>query len=194
MARMNLEREVPDRAHVTVLLQRVKRGDTGARDELAPLVYAELKRRARNLLRREAAGHSWQPTMLVNDAYMRLIDSDQVDWESRGHFFALASRVMRRVLVDRARARTRDKRGGGARPEAFDETRVVSAAHDEDVLRVEQAMRTLAEVDPQQAEILTMRFYGGMEMDEIAEALGMSKRSLEREWTLIKAWLRRELA
>lgn len=186
--------EAGQQSEVTVLLQRVKTGDESAREALAPLVYAELKRRAEQLMRREGNAHSMQATMLVNDAFMRLVGTDAVDWESRGHFFALASNVMRRALVDRARARTRDKRGGGARREELDEGRVVSIERDEDVLQLEEALKHLAEVDPRQAEIVTMRFFGGMGMDEIAQALGTPKRTIEREWTLIKAWLRRELS
>lgn len=182
------------RSRVTALLREAKDGDEAAREALAPLVYAELKRRAQQLMRREGDAHSMQATMLVNDAFMSLVDADDVDWASRGHFFALASRVMRRMLVDRARARVRDKRGGGARHESIDETVVVSVGRDEDVLRVEAALEGLTEVDPRQAEIVTMRFFGGLGMDEIAAVLGISKRSVEREWTLIKAWLRRELS
>ncbi len=182
------------RAEVTALLRRVKAGDKAAREQLAPLVYSDLKLRAEQLMRREANAHTVQATMLVNDAFMQLTDAGGVDWESRGHFLALASRVMRRVLVDRARARARDKRGGGARHVELDDAIVVSAARDDDVLRVEQALESLAALDPRQADIVTMRFFGGMGMDEIAHVLGTSKRSLEREWTLVKAWLRRELS
>jgi RNA polymerase sigma factor (TIGR02999 family) len=188
------ESETPERANVTALLHRMKDGDDEARDELAPFVYAELKRRAQALMRREGNAHSVQATMLVNDAFMQLVDADNVDWESRGHFFALASRLMRRVLVDRARARARDKRGGDAVHLNLEETVVVSVARDEDVLRVEEALQSLAEVDPRHAEIVTMRFFGGMTVEEIATTLGMSKRNIEREWTFIKAWLRRALS
>ena len=183
-----------DSTDVTALLQRARQGDAGAQAQLAPLVYQELKMRAERLMAREAAGHSLQATMLVNDAFLRLVDTDRVDWESRGHFFALAARVMRRVLVEHARARNAGKRGGGKPKVQLDEALTVSVDHDEDILRVEAALVRLAEVNPARAELVTMRFFGGLTVAEIAAATGVPKRTCEREWTLVKAWLRRELA
>lgn len=183
-----------DQAQVTLLLQRATGGDRGAQNALAPLVYQELKARAEALMRREANAHSVQATLLVSDAFMRLVNEASVDWESRNHFFALASKVMRRVLVERARARAAAKRGGGLVPAPLDEGLVLSVDKDEDVLRLEEALVELAAQHPRQADLVTMRFYGGMGMEEIAQALGTSKRSCEREWALAKAWLRRELA
>lgn len=191
---MGEENGEADRGGVTRLLLRLRDGDPAAEAALAPIVYAELKRRAQHLMVREWNGHSMQATMLVNDAYMALVHADGIDWESRGHFYSVAARVMRRLLVDRARSRARDKRGGGVRPEPFDDASMVSLDRDDDVLRVNEALERLAAVNERHAEIVTLRFFGGLGMDEIAEALGVPKRSLERDWTFIKAWLRRELS
>ena len=179
---------------VTELLGRVRAGDDRARHELAPLVYAELKRLAISRVNRERGSNTVQPTELVNDAFMRLVGQANVDWESRSHFYGIASRIMRQILVERARARRRHKRGGGAVHVDFDEAVTISVDHDDDILAVEDALKALESVDPRQAEIVVMRFYGGMTMTEIAEALGISKRSADREWAMVKAWLRRELS
>ena len=179
---------------VTVLLARASGGDPAAQNVLAPLVYAELKGRAEALMRGERNAQSIQATVLVNDAYMRLLGGAEVDFASRTHFFAIASNVMRRVLVEHARARNRQKRGGGVEKVEFDEARMLSIDSDDDVLALEDALTRLAAVDARQADIVTMRFFGGMSMAEVADSLGISKRSCEREWSMIKAWLRRELA
>jgi RNA polymerase sigma factor (TIGR02999 family) len=145
------------------------------------------------MMRREGA-HSVQATMLVSDAFMRLVDQAQVEWDDRSHFFALASRAMRQILVDRARARGASKRGSNATHLLYDETLTIGVDSDDDVLAVEDALLALAQRDARQADIVTMRFYGGMSMEAVAGALGVSKRTADREWVLIKAWLRRELA
>ncbi|TNE85319.1 MAG: sigma-70 family RNA polymerase sigma factor [Deltaproteobacteria bacterium] len=181
-------------AEVTELLVRSREGDEAARNALAPLVYDELKQLAARHMRREHSAHSVQATQLVSDAFMRLVGQARVDWESRSHFYALASRVMRQILVEHARARGRQKRGDGATHVSFDDVVTVSTDRDEDILAIEDALEALEAIDPRQAEIVTMRFYGGMSMQAVADALGMSKRSADREWALIKAWLRRELA
>jgi len=183
-----------DKNQLTILLRRASAGDTDAQHALAPLVYDTLKRRAEALMRGESKAHSLQATVLVNDAFMRMIDASSVDWESRGHFYRLASRTMRRVLVEHARARTSLKRGGELTRVQLDEALVISPQRDRDVLALHDALDALAAVDARQAEIVTMRFFGGMSMAGIAEALGTSKRSVEREWTMIKAWLRKELS
>ena len=182
-----------EKRDLTLLLKRASGGDRAAQNELAPLVYDALKSRAEAMLRGERGAQSIQPTILVNDAFMRLVDGATLDWQSRGHFFAMASTVMRRVLVEHARARHRLKRGGEVKKVDLDEALTVSAESDDDVLRLDEALVRLAEIDPQQAEIVTMRFFGGMSVEGIAEALGLSKRTVEREWTMIKAWLRQEL-
>jgi RNA polymerase sigma factor (TIGR02999 family) len=179
---------------VTELLGRVRAGDERARHELAPLVYAELKKLAASHVRRERGSGTVQATQLVNDAFMRLVDQTGIDWENRSHFFGIASKVMRQILVDGARSRNRQKRGGGKAPASFDEVLTLCIDEDEDILAVEDALKSLEAIDPQQAEIVTMRFYGGMSMDEIAHALGVSKRTIDREWALITAWMRRALS
>lgn len=185
-----------DAAELTQLMRAAKQGDEGARNRLAREVYAELRKIAGRHVRRERGQVSVRATALASDAFVRLFsrESAPVEWEGRTHFYAVASAVMRRVLVDGARSRGAAKRGGGDAPAPFDEGTMLSVERDEDVLRVEEAIERLGAVDPRHAEIVTMRFHGGLGMQEIAEALGTSKRAVEREWTLIKAWLRRELS
>ncbi len=178
---------------VTRLLSAASGGDGAAANKLASLVYDELHGRAAALMKRESRADSMQATMLVNEAFMRLVDAAKVDWESRNHFFALASRVMRQVLVEHARARSRLKRGGNVTRVQLDEALTISASKDDDVLALDEALQLLAERDPVQAEIVTLRFFGGLSVQAVADALGLSKRRVEREWTLIKAWLRREM-
>lgn len=179
---------------VTQLLLQARDGDAEAANQLGPLVYDELKRRASSLMRREANAHTVQATMLVTEAFMSLVDGARVDWESRNHFFALASKVMRRVLVDHARARSRLKRGGDVVKVELDEAITIAAESDQDVLQLEEALEKLEQRDPMQAQIVTLRFYGGLSMQAVADTIGMPKRSVEREWTMIKAWLRREMS
>lgn len=179
---------------ITVLLAQARQGDAEARNALAPLVYDELKKLAASHMRREHMAHSVAATQLVSDAFMRLVGDARIDWESRSHFYAIASRAMRQILVDHARSRGRQKRGDGATHVSFDEVVTVSTERDQDILAIEDALKSLEAIDPRQAEIVVMRFYGGMSMAAVADALGISKRSADREWALIKAWLRRELA
>ncbi len=179
---------------VTDLLTAVTEGDPGAVEALLPLVYAELKRRADGLMRRERAGHTLQPTQLVHDAYLALVQQRRATWQNRAHFFAVASQKMRRILVDHARARHRQKRGGGALRISLHDGLGLTTQRDEDVLAVEQALKRLEEVDERQAHIVTLRFFSGLTVDEVAAVLGTSKRAVEAEWTMIKAWMRRELA
>ncbi|MCB9535670.1 MAG: sigma-70 family RNA polymerase sigma factor [Myxococcales bacterium] len=181
------------RRDVTELLKAATSGDTDAAEQLMPIVYDDLRRRAAALMRRESAGHTLQPTALVNEAYMRLINQERVDWQGRGHFFGTAAQIMRRVLVDHARARGRQKRGGDVVRVQLGDAGQLSSQRDADVLVLDEVLKKLAEVDPAQADIVVMRFFGGMTVDEVALVLGVSKRTVEAEWTMIKAWLRREL-
>jgi RNA polymerase sigma factor (TIGR02999 family) len=185
---------MPPKEDVTRLLQSATSGDRSAVEALLPVVYDELKRRAASLMRAERAGHTLQPTALVHDAFLQLIQQDRVDWQGRAHFFAVASQLMRRILVDHARGRLRQKRGGAAPRISLDEGMGLSVERDADVVAVDNALQRLAEVDPKQAEIVEMRFFGGLSVEEVAAVLGVSKRTVEAEWTMIKAWLRRELA
>ncbi len=163
-------------------------------ERLIPLVYDDLRKLAANYLRRETPGHTLQPTALVNEAFLKLVDQTRVNWQGRTHFFAVGAEIMRRILVDHARAKQRQKRGGDRqRIELHDDLRL-SSQRDEDLLAVHEAIEKLAERDPRQAKIVALRFFGGLTVAEVAEVLGVSKRTVESEWTMIRAWLRRELS
>ncbi len=179
--------------NVTQLLVAATEGDERARADLMPLVYEELKRRANSAMRRERAGHTLQPTALVHEVYLRLVKQDQVDWKGRAQFFAVSSQMMRRLLVDHARGRRREKRGGDSVKVSLDDGLQLAVTRDPDVIALDDALQKLAELDEQQARIVEMRFFGGLTVAEVAETLGVSKRTVEGEWTMIKAWLRREL-
>jgi RNA polymerase sigma factor (TIGR02999 family) len=163
-------------------------------DELVPLVYDELRRLAARYLRRESAGNSLQPTALVHEAFLKLAQQQRVDWQGRTHVLAIGAKAMRRILVDHAKRKRRFKRGGGLKRILLDETAALSTERDEDLLAVDEALETLAGIDERQATIVELRFFGGMTVEEVAETLGVSKRTVESEWTMVRAWLRRELA
>ena len=156
-------------------------------------LYGEFRTLARRYLDRESPGHTLQPTALVNEVYLKLVDQTQVDWKGRTHFFAIGAQVMRRVLVDHARCRGRVKRGGGLQRAALDVS-LISARSAADVLAVHEAIEDLAQLDPRQARIVELRFFGGLSVAEVAEVLGLSRRTVEAEWTMIRAWLRRRLS
>lgn len=177
---------------VTRLLQQWTDGDRAARDQLIAVVYDELHRIARRYMRKEPAGHTLQTTALVNEAYLRLIDQD-TPWRNRAHFFAIAAQLMRRILVDRARARGSAKRGGSHGRTTLSDVVDQSADRDIDVVELDQALTALAELDPRQSSIVELRFFGGLTIRETAEVLGVSHTIIEREWSLARAWLRREL-
>lgn len=179
---------------VTSLLGQVAEGDSGAVDRLLPLVYDELHRRASSMMRRESSGHTLQPTALVHDAFLVLVNQDRTDFKSRAHFFALASQAMRRLLVDHARARNREKRGGGALKIRLDEGQGLSVQRDADVLALHDALEELETIDKRQAAIVTLRFFGGLSVEEVATVMKVSKRTIESEWTMVKAWLRRTMS
>ena len=174
-------------------LQAVTAGDHPAADELMAQLYGEFRTLARRYLGRESPGHTLQPTALVNEVYLKLVDQTQVDWKGRTHFFAIGAQVMRRVLVDHARRRGRLKRGGGLQRAALDVS-LISARSAADVLAVHEAIEDLAQLDPRQARIVELRFFGGLTVAEVAEVLGVSRRTVEAEWTMIRAWLRRRLS
>ena len=168
--------------------------DRATAERLMDAVYGQLRNLAASMLRNESAGHTLQPTALVNEAYLRLIDQDRIDWKGRTHFFAVGARMMRRILVDHARTKKRLKRGGQMRRVFLGDDLQISKRNDEDVLAIEEALEKLAERDPRQAQIVELRFYGGLTVEEVAQVLGVSKRTVESEWTILKAWLRRELS
>jgi RNA polymerase sigma factor (TIGR02999 family) len=180
-------------APVTQLLQAWSDGDETAFHELVPLVEAELRRLAHTYMARERAGHTLQTTALVNEAYLRLADAQKVRWQDRAHFFGIAARLMRRVLVDHARTRNVKKRGGEATKVAVEEDLLVSREPEVDVLSLDAALNALAELDTRKAHVIEMRFFGGMTVNETAEALRVSTDTVKRDWRLAKLWLLREL-
>jgi RNA polymerase sigma factor (TIGR02999 family) len=179
---------------VTGLLLSWRQGDAAALDRLVPLVYDELRRVARGHLRREPAGHSLQATALVHEVYLRLVDVDRMTLESRTHFLAVAARLMRQILVDHARRKRADKRGGGVTMMSLDEVSPAAPTSSVDVLALDQALDALSSRDVQQCRVVELRFFGGLNIDEAAEALGVSTATVEREWAMAKAWLYQRLS
>src|SRR5262249_49394703 len=183
----------PSTHEVTQLLLAWRDGDQTALEELTPLVYAELHRLAERYMRDERAGHPLQTTALVNEAYVRLIDLKQVRWQNRAHFFGMAAQLMRHILVDFARARLRAERGGGQPQSVVDEAAVVSKEGGPDFIALDDALKSLAEIDPRRSRMVELRFFGGLSVEETAEALNVSPRTVMREWSLARDWLYREL-
>jgi RNA polymerase sigma factor (TIGR02999 family) len=180
---------------VTLLLLDWSDGDKSALDKLMPLVYEELRRLAHHYMGRERTGHMLQTTALVNEAYLRLIDQRSVKWQNRAHFFGIASQMMRRILVDHARSRHYAKRGGGgARQVSLDEAMIVSPGRAAEVVALDDALNALAEIDRRKSQIVEMRFFGGLSIEETAEVLAVSPGTVMRDWTLAKAWLHREIS
>jgi RNA polymerase sigma factor (TIGR02999 family) len=177
---------------ITGLLLAWRQGDTRALDGLTPLVYDELRRIARRHIGRERQGHTLQPTALVNEAYLRLIDARQVAWKDRVHFFAIASRLMRQVLVDAARAKGAAKRGGGVQPEPIDVDRL-AVERSMDLLALDDALEALAAADARKARVVELRVFGGLSVDDTAAALEISADTVTRDWQFAVSWLRREL-
>jgi RNA polymerase sigma factor (TIGR02999 family) len=177
---------------VTALLQAWGQGDGQALARLMPLVYDELHRRARNYWAHERGGRTLQATALVNEAFLRLVEVEGVRWQDRAHFFALAAQLMRRILVDAARARRAEKRGGGEIRVTLDDG--IGALHrDDDLVRLDEALAALADLDRRKARVIELRFFGGLSVDETAEVLQISPQSVLRDWSLAKAWLTREM-
>jgi RNA polymerase sigma-70 factor (ECF subfamily) len=174
---------------VTQLLVAWSNGNQAALDRLMPLVDQELHRLAHHYMRRENAGHTLQTTALVNEAYLKLIDQKHVHWKNRAHFFALSAQLMRRILVDHARARQYAKRGGGAKRISFDEALVVSPERGADLVALDEALSKLTSIDTRKGKVVELRFFGGLSVDETAEALQISAVTVMREWSMAKAWL-----
>ena len=179
--------------YVTQLLERWGQGDQSALDELTPLVYHELRNVADAYLRRERPNHTLQPTALVHEAYLRLIGRPQGHWEDRKHFYGIAARLMRHVLVEHARKHNAEKRGGGRVSVTLDHYQEVSNTPAADILAVHEALARLARFDAQQARIVELRFFGGLSIEEAAETLVVGHATVEREWSMARAWLRDEL-
>jgi RNA polymerase sigma factor (TIGR02999 family) len=183
----------PSSHQVTRLLLAWGDGNAAAFDELMPLVYAELRTLARRQMQRERSGHTLQATALVHEAYIRLVDQQQVHWQNRAHFFAVAAQLMRRVVVDYARKRRRVKRGGGAPHLSLDEAALLTPQQAPQVLELDEALCRLAAVDERKSRVVEMRYFGGLSVEEVAVVLGVSENTVIRDWALAKAWLRREL-
>ena len=179
---------------VTELLLSWRRGDASALDRLIPVVYDELRRVARRRFRNEPPGHALQSTALVHEVYLRLVDVNRMTVKNRAHFFALAATLMRQVLVDHARRQHADKRGGGATMVSLDGVSPVTLPSSVDVLALDQALEALSSIDERQCRVVELRFFAGLNIDEAAEALGISAATVEREWALAKAWLYRHLS
>jgi RNA polymerase sigma factor (TIGR02999 family) len=178
----------------TELLLAWGRGDAAAFDKLVPLVHEELRRVARAYMARERPGHTLQATALVNEAYLRLIDVKYVQWQNRAHFFAMSACVMRRILVDFARAHGNDKRGGGLQRVSLDGTVLVAPQAEEDVVALDHALQQLEKVHPRKSQVVELRFFGGLTLEEVAEALTVSLDTVKRDWRFAKVWLLRELS
>ena len=181
------------RSEVTELLQQWSDGRQEVLDRLLPQIYAELRRLAASYLRRERHEHTLQPTALVHEAFLKLVDQRAVRWQNRAHFFGIAAQAMRRILVDHARAHVADKRGSGEARVALDDAQLVGKAPDFDVLALDEVLTRLAVVDPQQSRVVELRYFGGLTMEETAEVMAISPATVGREWTMAKAWLYAEL-
>jgi RNA polymerase sigma-70 factor (ECF subfamily) len=180
-----------EESDVTILLGELARGNKEAASQLVPIVYGEMRRLAGKYMRRERTDHTLQPTALVHEAYLKLV-AQRSDWQSRVHFFAVAAQVMRHILIDHARSHLRAKRGG-AKEVTLDEAMVFSEGRSAELLAIDEAMQRLAKLDPRQSKIVEMRFFGGLTVEETAEALGISPITVKRDWSLARAWLYGEL-
>jgi RNA polymerase sigma factor (TIGR02999 family) len=184
----------PAPSEVTQLLIAWSDGDQAARERLMSVVYEELHRLARRYMRNESPGHTLQTSALVNEAFIRLVDQRNVHWQNRSHFFGIAAQMMRRILVDYARSRNFAKRGGGALKLSVEEELFVSDERSAEVVAVHEALEGLARIDPRQAQIVELKFFGGLSNEETAAVLTVSPGTVARDWTMAKAWLRREIS
>src|SRR5271165_1165002 len=189
---MPVKNQASDEPKVTHLLQAWSSGDRDALDRLTPIVYDELRRLARHYMRGERSGHTLQTTALVNEAYLRLVDFKSMSWENRAHFFAVAAQLMRRILVDHARRRNL-KRGAGFQHVHLEDTAVLGGQREPNFVALDDALQGLAEVDPRKAQVVELRFFGGLTVEETAEVLKVSPVTVLRDWSTARAWLYREL-
>lgn len=189
-----MKKDPPQQEHeITQLLAEWREGNQAALDELYPLVYDELHRLARRYMSRERKGHTLQTTALINEAYVRLVDQRNVHWANRSHFFAISAQIMRRILIDHARRHAYAKRGGGAQQVSFDETATVALGDLSEFLRLDEALKSLAELDPRRSQVVELKYFGGLNNDEIAGVLKISKNTVIRDWNMARAWLYRQL-
>jgi RNA polymerase sigma factor (TIGR02999 family) len=184
----------PPRQHeITELLAEWRDGNQSALDELYPLVYNELHRLARRYMSRERKGHTLQATALINEAYVRLVDQKNVQWANRSHFFAISAQIMRRILIDHARRHAYAKRGGGAHQVSLEEAATVVPDQSQELLRLDEALKSLAEMDPRRSQVVELRYFGGLNNEEIADVLQISENTVTRDWNMARAWLYQQL-
>jgi RNA polymerase sigma factor (TIGR02999 family) len=184
----------PPLQEITQLLVDWSNGNQAALDQLMPLVYTELRQLAHRYMRRERLGHTMQTTALIHEAYLRLVDQTQVPWENQAHFFGIAARLMRQILIEHARSHTRAKCGGGADTLSLDEAALVSQARAAELLVLNDALERLAAVDPRKSRVVELRFFGGLSVEETARVLNIAPNTVLRDWRLAKAWLHREIS
>ena len=183
----------PSQVDVTLLLKQLSEGNRNVLDDLVPVVYGELRRLAASYMRRERPDHTLQTTALVHEAYLQLVGQERAHWKNRSHFFGVAAQLMRRILVDHARAHGAAKRGGPATKIPFDDAIVLAHEQTGDLLAIDELLTRLAAIDPQQVRIIELRFFAGLSIDETAQVMGISDRTVKRDWAMAKAWLLRGL-
>ena len=176
---------------ITQLLINWRNGDTAALDQLMPIVYEELRRLARGFMAKERNNHTLQTSALINEAYLKLVDQDETNWQNRAHFFAVAAQIMRHILVDHARSYGYEKRGAGAQRVDLDDAKVLSEERARDLVALDEALTKLAAVDPRKSRLVELRFFGGLNIDETADVMELSPTTVQREWRAAKAWLQR---
>ncbi len=181
------------RHQITELLAEWREGNQSALDELYPLVYDELHRLARRYMSRERKDHTLQTTALINEAYVRLVDQKNVNWANRSHFFAISAQIMRRILIDHARRHAYAKRGGGAQQVSLEEVAAVAPDQGREILRLDEALKSLAERDPRRSQVVELRYFGGLNNEEIAGVLHVSENTVTRDWNMARAWLYQQL-
>lgn len=186
-------RRIPKQHEITQLLAEWSDGNQSALDELYPLVYDELHRLARRYMSRERHGHTLQTTALINEAYVRLVDQRNVHWANRSHFFAISAQIMRRILIDHARRHAYAKRGGGAQRVSLDEAATVTRLAGAEIIRLDEALKSLAEMDPRRSQVVELRYFGGLNNEEIAGVLNISENTVTRDWNMARAWLHQQL-
>ena len=186
-------KEGPKQHEITQLLAEWSDGNQSALDELYPLVYDELHRLARRYMSRERKGHTLQTTALINEAYVRLVDQRNVHWANRSHFFAISAQIMRRILIDHARRHAYAKRGGGAQQVSLDEAAAITSGIGSELLRLDEALKSLAAIDPRRSHVVELRYFGGLSNEEIAGVLNISENTVTRDWNMARAWLYRQL-
>ena len=184
----------PARHQITELLAEWREGNQSALDELYPLVYDELHRLARRYMSRERKDHTLQTSALINEAYVRMVDQKNVNWANRSHFFAISAQIMRRILIDHARRHAYAKRGGGAQQVSLEEVAAITPNQGRELIRLDEALKSLAERDPRRSQVVELRYFGGLNNEEIAGVLHVSENTVTRDWNMARAWLHQQLS